>query len=64
LIYKFNAIPIKIQQDLIDILTIKYIRKASETNRKKNLKKSKVGVLVISDFKNYYKATAIRTVKH
>lgn len=58
LIYTFNAIIIKILADIfveIDKLVLKFIPKTI-------LKKNKDGGLILTNFKNYYEDTVIRTV--
>lgn len=66
LIYTFNAIIIKILADIfveIDKLVLKFIwiNKALRIP-KTILKKNKDGGLILTNFKNYYEDTVIRTV--
>ena len=70
LIYRFNAIPIKIASScVVDIgkLILKFIKRGGKKQQPKNrianpkLKKNKIKGLTLPNFKTYYKATAIKT---
>ena len=65
LIYRFNIVPIKITASETDKLISKFIWKIKAPRRTKTIlkkKKNKVGELKIPDFKDYCKATGIKTV--
>lgn len=66
LIYKFNAILIKIPALFfaeIDMLILKLIWKCKESRIAKTILK-KIGELTISDFKTYYKITVINKTRY
>jgi hypothetical protein len=67
LIYRFNAIPIKIsgsvQKSTKKILKFPWKSKGSIQHSKTILKKNnKIGTVILPDFKMYFKATVIKTV--
>ena len=66
LIYKFNAIKIKSQQVILQILKtyFKFISRGKQLQiaNKKLKEKNKVGGLVLSGFKTYCKAMIFKTV--
>ena len=66
LIYRFNAIPIKIPgRYLVDInkLTLKFLQRGKRPRMANTIlkEKNKVGWLTLSNFKTYYKAAVIKT---
>ena len=60
LIYRFNAIPIKISTSYIvdiDKLILKFIWRSKRPRIAKKIFKNKIGLLILSNFKINYKVT-------
>ena len=66
LIYRFNIISFKVVTDSQkkDKLILKFIWKCKRPRRDKTMwkKKSKIGKLILSDFKTHYKPTVIKAM--
>ena len=66
LLYRFNIVPIKITASESDKLILKFIWKHRKSRIAKTIlkRKSKVGELTLPNFKTYYKATVIKTIRY
>ena len=62
LIYRFKAIPVKIPASYIMNINKLIITLYGEAKTNIVVKKNKVGVPTLSEFKAYYKAIAIKTL--
>ena len=67
LIFRFNAIPIRIPEDyFVDInkLTLQFIWRGKKSRTVNTILKeeNKIGAIMLPNFKTYYNATVIKTV--